>query len=188
MLTGAQYKETLDDGRATYFEGERVKDLVGHPILGKAVDRVAYGYDFLAERSANGESPIMGVPTSPEELRSKTELVHHAGMMAHVTYTSIMTLATASSRMADSNGEGVERMNAFVEEAKRKDLRITQCITDAKGDRSRPPGKQDDPDAHVRGCRPPKRRCDHPRRQTPHHRRLSGPRADDNPHQGDESR
>ena len=150
MLTGAQYKETLDDGRATYFEGERVKDLVGHPLLGKAVDRVADGYDFLAERSSDGQSPIMGVPTSAEELRSKTELVHQAGMMAHVTYTSIMTLATASSRMADSNAEGIERMNAFVEEAKRKDIRITQCITDAKGDRSRPPGKQDDPDAYVR--------------------------------------
>ena len=41
----------------------------------------------------------MGVPTSAEELRAKVELVHHAGMMAHVTYTSIMTLATAAGRI-----------------------------------------------------------------------------------------
>ena len=34
MLTGAQYKESLDDGRKTYFEGERIDDLVGHPLLG----------------------------------------------------------------------------------------------------------------------------------------------------------
>ena len=34
--------------------------------------------------------------------------------------------------------------------AQRKDVRIIECITDAKGDRSRPPGKQDDPDAYTR--------------------------------------
>ena len=34
--------------------------------------------------------------------------------------------------------------------AQRKDVRIVECITDAKGDRSRPPGKQDDPDAYTR--------------------------------------
>ncbi len=31
MLTGAQYLQSLDDGRATYFEGERVHDLPSHP-------------------------------------------------------------------------------------------------------------------------------------------------------------
>ena len=34
MLTGEQYKDSLNDGRATYFEGRRVEDLPGHPILG----------------------------------------------------------------------------------------------------------------------------------------------------------
>jgi 4-hydroxybutyryl-CoA dehydratase / vinylacetyl-CoA-Delta-isomerase len=41
-------------------------------------------------------------------------------------------------------------MNAYIDEAQRDDIRITQCITDAKGDRSRPPAKQDDLDAYVR--------------------------------------
>ena len=130
MLTGAQYKDTLNDGRATFFEGGRIDDLPGHPILGKAVDKVAEGYDWLAQRAVDGESPIMGVPSSPEELRQKVEVVHHAGMMAHVTYTSLMTLATASGRMADTNPEGVERMNAFVEEAKRRD-RLRQPLRGA---------------------------------------------------------
>jgi aromatic ring hydroxylase len=34
VLTGEQYKDSLDDGRATFFEGERVKDLPGHRLLG----------------------------------------------------------------------------------------------------------------------------------------------------------
>ena len=33
MMTGEQYLASLDDGRATYFEGEQITDLVNHPIL-----------------------------------------------------------------------------------------------------------------------------------------------------------
>jgi 4-hydroxybutyryl-CoA dehydratase / vinylacetyl-CoA-Delta-isomerase len=150
MLTGAQYKDSLSDGRATYFEGGIVDDLPGHPILGSAVDAVARGYDWLLSQSTDGISPVMGVPRSAEELRAKNDVVHHAGMMAHVTYTSLMTLATAAGKMADTAPEGVERMQAFIEDAGKRDVRITQCITDAKGDRSLPPGKQHDPDSYVR--------------------------------------
>src|SRR5262249_59284954 len=39
-----------------------------------------------------------------------------------------------------SNGQG----------AKPGDMQIVECITEAKGDGSRPPGKQDDPDAYTR--------------------------------------
>jgi len=150
MMTGAEYTTTLCDGRATYFEGERVNDMVAHPILGIAVQKVADGYDWLHERAVDGVSPLAGVPSTPDELRDKVNVVHHAGMMAHVTYTSIMTLATAAGRISDAAPQYVEQIHAFIDEAHRRDIRITQCITDAKGNRSRPPGKQDDPDAYVR--------------------------------------
>src|SRR5204863_4968942 len=44
----------------------------------------------------------------------------------------------------------VEQIQPFIDDAQRRDVRITQCITDAKGDRSRHPGRQADPDAYVR--------------------------------------
>ena len=50
-----------------------------------------------------------------------------------------------------------DRIMAYVEEMQRKDLRITQCITDATGDRSLPPGKRSDPDSY---CRVVERRAD----------------------------
>lgn len=149
MMTGEAYKASLFDGRATFFEGKRVDDLPAHPILGPAVDRVAYGYDWLLTQAVDGTSPITGVPTTPEELRAKTEVVHQAGMMAHVTYTSIMTLATVAGKLATTAPQYIERINAYIEQAQASDIRVTQCITDAKGDRSRPPGKQDDADAYV---------------------------------------
>lgn len=149
MLTGEQYKASLFDGRETFFEGKRVDDLPAHPLLGPPVQRVADDYDWLLDQAVDGHSPISGVPTTQDELRQKVELVHHAGMMAHVTYTSIMTLATVAGRIKDTAPQYIERINGFIEDAQKRDIRITQCITDAKGDRSRPPSRQDDPDAYV---------------------------------------
>lgn len=149
MMTGEEYKASLFDGRATYFEGKRVDDLPNHPVLGPPVQGVARGYDWLLTQAVDGHSPISGVPTNADELREKVDLVHHAGMMAHVTYTSIMTLATAAGRLAETGDQYIERIQGFIEDAQKRDIRVTQCITDAKGDRSRPPAKQSDPDAYV---------------------------------------
>ena len=150
MLTGTEYQKSLDDGRLTYFGGERVTDLQAHPILGVVVQNVADGYDWLQATAKDGKSPLAGIPHSANDLREKVNLVHRAGMMAHVTYTSLMTLTTAANRIADSVPEYAERIQRLVAECQEKDLRITQCVTDAKGDRSLSPSKQDDPDAYVR--------------------------------------
>jgi 4-hydroxybutyryl-CoA dehydratase/vinylacetyl-CoA-Delta-isomerase len=149
MKTGAQYRESLRDGRHTYFEGERIDDLPGHPLLGQTVDFTAAGYDKYYDPSPTATSALLAVPRSSDDLRELIPKLHDAGMMAHVTSTSIQTLKTAGGRMLQAMPEAVERMNAYIEEAQRNDIRITQCITDAKGDRSRPPAKQDDLDAYV---------------------------------------
>jgi len=150
MMTGNEYKASLDDGRATYFGGEQVHDLPAHPQLGVAVQNCADGYDWMIEHSVDGKSPLSGVPTTPEQLREKVDLVHQSGMMSHVTYTSIMTLATVAGRMQDTTPQYIEGIHQYMDEAQNADIRITQCITDAKGDRSKAPKDQRDPDAYVR--------------------------------------
>ena len=95
MLTGAQYEQSLDDGRRTYFEGERVEDLVGHPILGQTVAFTAKAYDRYYDPAPDAVSPLLAVPGSADDLRALIPLLHDAGMMAHVTSTSIQ-LAVAS--------------------------------------------------------------------------------------------
>ena len=150
MMTGAEYKQSLNDGRATYFEGKKIEDLPEHPILGTAVEAVATVYDRFYDPAPGARSPLMHVPMSVEELRESVPMLNAAGMMAHVTHTSIMTLITAAGRIQGTRPEYIERIQAYVEEVQDKDLRITQCITDAKGDRSRPPKQQDDPDVYTR--------------------------------------
>ena len=62
-----------------------------------------------------------------------------------MTYASLMTLTTAASRLPKSAPKYVDRMNAFVGDAQRRDLRVTQCRLQAKGDRSLSLSNQDDP-------------------------------------------
>ncbi len=149
MKTGNEYRDSLNDGRLTYFEGERIEDLPGHPLLGQTVDFTAVGYDKYYDPAPDATSPLLGVPQSADDLSDLIPMLHDAGMMAHVTSTSIQTLKTAAGRMEGVKPEYIERMSLYIEHAQREDVRITQCITDAKGDRSRPPGKQDDPDSYV---------------------------------------
>ena len=54
MMTGEQYKKSLNDNRETYFEGERIRDLVTHPLLGECVGRIARGYDQFYSRTRRG--------------------------------------------------------------------------------------------------------------------------------------
>ncbi len=149
MMTGDAYRASLADGRATYFEGERVDDLLSHDLMASAVDLVAACYDRFHDPDPKARSPLMVIPRSAEELKSRIPILHDADLVAHVTYQSIMTLITAAGRMPDLPHYG-ERIRAFVDDVQARDLRVTECITDGKGDRSLPPGQQPDPDAYTR--------------------------------------
>lgn len=150
MMTGDEYRASLNDGRETFFEGKQIDDLPGHPILGQTVDSAAAGYDRFYDPAEGAIGVFMAVPTSAAELREQVELHETVDLLTHVTYASIMTLLTAADRIEAELPENAQRIRAYVKEAQRKDLRLTECITDAKGDRSRRPGNQDDPDAYVR--------------------------------------
>ena len=150
MMTGEEYRVSLDDGRETIFEGEHVNNVATHPILSITVDSAAAGYDRFYKPEAGAVGDFMVVPGSAEDLREQVELHETVDLLTHVTYASCMTLLTAADRLADALPENAARIRAYVQEVQAKDLRITQCITDSKGDRSRRPSNQDDPDQYVR--------------------------------------
>jgi 4-hydroxybutyryl-CoA dehydratase/vinylacetyl-CoA-Delta-isomerase len=149
MKTGAEYRASLRDGRATYFEGKRVDDLEGDPVLGPTVHEVAASYDRFHSPEPGATSPLMTVARSAEDLRARIPVLHQADLVSNVTYQSIMTLMTAAARMGDCPTY-VQRIGAYVDRAQQEDIRIVECITDAKGDRSLPPARQHDPDLYVR--------------------------------------
>ncbi|MGI9327393.1 MAG: 4-hydroxyphenylacetate 3-hydroxylase N-terminal domain-containing protein [Pseudomonadales bacterium] len=150
MMTAQQYRESLDDGRETFFEGERVDNVCTHPLLGMTVETAAKGYERFYNPAPDAIGEFMKVPCSAAQLREQVELHESVDLLTHVTYASIMTLLTAADRIEAQLPENAARIRAWVSDAQQRDVRITQCITDAKGDRSRRPGNQDDPDAYVR--------------------------------------
>lgn len=150
MMTGDEYRASLNDGRETFFEGRQIDDVSKDPILGITVDSAAVGYDRFYDPAPGAIGAFMKVPSSKEELREQVELHESVDLLTHVTYASIMTLLTAADRIESALPDNAARIRAWVEDAQKRDVRITQCITDAKGDRSRRPGNQDDPDQFVR--------------------------------------
>ena len=157
MLTGQQYKDSLKDGRKVYFEGLLIEDLETEPALGVPLQAIADGYDKYYSAGPDAVNPLTIAPRSPEELRARVPVITEMDLLLNVTYQSLMTLLVAAGRLADHAPEFVPRIKAYVEDARRRDIRVTECITDAKGDRSLGPARQSDPDAYVRVV---DRRCD----------------------------
>lgn len=156
MLTGRQYKESLKDGRKVYFEGRLIEDFGSEPALAIPLQAIADGYDKYYSAEPGAVNPLTIAPRSAEELRDRIPVITEMDLLLNVTYQSLMTLLVAAGRLEDHAPEFIPRIKAYVEDARRRDIRITECITDAKGDRSLAPAKQSDPDAYVRvvGRRP----------------------------------
>lgn len=149
MITGEQYRDSIADGRRTYIEGRRIEDLAGDPATRVAVEAVAHGYDAFYEPGQEARNPLLTPPRSKEQLREIVGLLRGVDMLAHTTFTSVMTLLTVAPMLAKEQPEMAERIYRHCEQVRRQDLRVTECITDSKGHRALPPGKQEDHDAYV---------------------------------------
>ncbi len=149
MLTGEQYLSSLDDGRLTYFEGHQVKDMLAEPAFEVPARAIAAGYDRCYDPTPGATNPLVVAPRSAHELRERADTIHTMDLALNVTYQSLMTLLTAAPRLKGVDPIYKDRLQAYVDDAITADVRIAECITDAKGNRSLAPGRQDDPDAYV---------------------------------------
>jgi 4-hydroxybutyryl-CoA dehydratase/vinylacetyl-CoA-Delta-isomerase len=146
-MDGKGYIASLNDGRRVYSQGELVADVGSHPLFSPFVARVAQTYDHFT-RDPTARAAFMTPPTSVEAMRAQAAM--HVDGLSHATYTSLMTLLTAADRIGEARPQTRAAVEAYVAEAQASDLRIVECITDAKGDRARPPALQDDKDAYLR--------------------------------------
>src|SRR5262249_25853876 len=115
-----------------------------------AVDYVAAGYDRFFKDDPDARNPLLQAPTSGAGLRRIVELLRGIDALAHTTFTSTMTLLTLLPQLRSAYPELAARVQRHVDLVASRDLRVTECITDAKGHRQLPPSKQADPDAYLR--------------------------------------
>jgi 4-hydroxybutyryl-CoA dehydratase/vinylacetyl-CoA-Delta-isomerase len=147
MLSGGQFRDSLDDGRRVYFEGRLIENVAKEPIFAAGVDWVARGYDAFYSDDPDATHPLATGPRTVEDLHAAAALLSRVDVPTSTTHICLMTLLTAAPQVG---GVFAERIYAYYEECRRRDVRIAECITDAKGDRTVAPGTQADPDSYVR--------------------------------------
>ena len=147
MLTGERYRASLRDGREVYYDGERV-EVADHPIFERAIKIAADSYDRYYKPEPGAISDYLQTPSTIEEMRDRADL--KAEQLTSGSYVSLMTLLTAADRIESVRPQGSAAIRDYVREMQVADLRLVECITDAKGDRAKRPGQQEDPDAYLR--------------------------------------
>ncbi|ODU04515.1 MAG: 4-hydroxyphenylacetate 3-hydroxylase [Pseudonocardia sp. SCN 72-86] len=147
MRTGADYLAAIDDGRLTYFRGKRIHRIQDDPTLLALAHNTAREYDRFHSPEPGAINPLLVAPRSPAELRERATVVVTIEETLLATYLALMSMKSAAARLPEPFAE---RARAYVDDAVARDIRIAQCISDSKGNRSLPPLAQPDPDAYLR--------------------------------------
>lgn len=149
MMTGRQYLASLRDGRVVYLDGERIDDVTAHPGLGASAQIVADTYDRLHSAEPGAVNPALTIPRTVDDLRARCDLLVRNDVALSLSAVA-MALLTAGPELGESDSSAPKRIRAWFDDCATRDVRVAELITDAKGDRTVSPSKQEDPDLYVR--------------------------------------
>jgi len=167
IRSGAEYIESLRNRKlAVYLFGELVAEPVDHPIIRPSINAVAETYDLALRNPAlaAAHSPYTGGPvnrflhiaTSPEDLVMQNKMQRRLGQLTGTCFQRCVGMdafnALHSVTFDIDRARGTayhQRLRDFIAFAQRQNLVIGGAMTDVKGDRSKPPHEQADPDLFV---------------------------------------
>jgi aromatic ring hydroxylase len=162
LRTADEYCESLRDERVLWYRGARVPDVTTDPELAIAVEHNSV--DFVVSHAPEHRDlavtvdPTTGeeysthyrIPRSTDDLLDRMRLVElgsslGGGLLSvkDVGSDALFGLQTVLE------GEELARLMAFYHHCRAGDLAVAVAQTDVKGDRSKAPHEQDDPDLHV---------------------------------------
>jgi 4-hydroxybutyryl-CoA dehydratase/vinylacetyl-CoA-Delta-isomerase len=166
LRTREQFLNGLRDDREVYYRGQRVKIVPDHPELGAAARHAAIDFQ-LAEDSTFRElavhqegnekfSAYYRIPRDSTDLLARCKLIEvgtaHGGtlvlLIKEIGTDALFALKRVLARSKDAQGLG--RLDAFYRDCRNRDLALAVAQTDVKGDRSKRPSEQPDPDLYVR--------------------------------------
>ena len=170
LMTGSQYEESLRKrDLVVYLFGERIGNVVDHPLIRPSMNAVALTYD-LAHRPEHAEimtaaSHLTGrrinrfthIHQSTDDLVKKSKMGRLLGSLTGCCFQrcvgmdalnalSITTHDLDTRRKTDYH----RRFLKFLEYVQENDLTCDGAMTDPKGDRSLAPHAQADPDLYLR--------------------------------------
>jgi 4-hydroxybutyryl-CoA dehydratase / vinylacetyl-CoA-Delta-isomerase len=167
IRSGADYIESLRGrGLKVFLFGEQVPEPVDHPMIRPSINSVAATYDLaLAEPAvATAESSLSGrrvnrflhVTESVEDVVRQNKMQRKLGQITGTCFQrcvgmdAINSLYSVSFEIDRAHGTTYhERLKRFIRMAQEQNLVIGGAMTDPKGDRSKGPSEQEDPDVFV---------------------------------------
>ena len=172
LMTAAQYRESLNDGRIVYYKGKKIDNVCEHPHLAACVNTVAVDYEMahdpkykdLAlvydEELQENISRYNHIPKNGQDLLKHLDLIIKATELgqgyiplAHdIGADAMNAIAITARTMGDAGKEYATRIEKYRTYLKKTDKCVVAGVTDAKGDRHLRPSDpgQAHPDFHVR--------------------------------------
>jgi len=167
IRTGKEYIDSLRDRDLNvYLFGERIAEPVDHPIIRPSINAVAETYD-LAESNpelATAISPFTGgrinrflhIAESPEDLVLQNKMQRRLGQLTGTCFQRCVgmdafnALFSVTYEIDEQHGSDYhQRFKSFITKAQTAGYVIGGAMTDVKGDRSKAPHQQSDPDLYV---------------------------------------
>jgi 4-hydroxybutyryl-CoA dehydratase / vinylacetyl-CoA-Delta-isomerase len=169
LRTGADYVDSLR-GRPlrVHYLGDRIDDIVDHPVVRPSINAVARTYDLAVEHPdlATAYSSISGrrvnrflhVAESTEDVVLQNKMQRRLGQDTGTCFQRCVGMDAFNSLYSVTHecdaARGTryhERLRSFLRYCQESNLVVGGAMTDPKGDRSKPPSAQHDPDlfTHV---------------------------------------
>ncbi len=167
ICSGADYVESLRGRKLNVFLlGERVDEPVDHPIIRPSINAVAATYDLgvddpdlaTAQSAISGErvNRFLHVTESAADVVAQNRMQRKLGQITGTCFQRCVGMDAVNSLFtvthaidADHGTSYHQRFLAFLAEVQRQNLVLGGAMTDVKGDRSKGPSQQSDPDLFV---------------------------------------
>ncbi|MBN1615173.1 MAG: 4-hydroxyphenylacetate 3-hydroxylase family protein [Deltaproteobacteria bacterium] len=170
MMMGSQYEESLRKLDLTvYLFGERVLNVVDHPMIRPSMNAVALTYDLahLPEYAEimTATSHLTGrainrfthIHQSAEDLVKKSKMGRLLGSLTGCCFQRCVGMDALNALSITTHDIDARlgtdynrRFLKYLEYVQERDLTCDGAMTDPKGDRSLPPHAQADPDLYLR--------------------------------------
>lgn len=171
IRTGEEYIESLRGRNVeAYLLGERIHEPVDHPVIRSSVNALAMTYDLAVAdpELATAYSDLIDarvnrflhIVKSPDDLVKKSRMQRRLGQLTGTCFQrcvgldAVSVLHSITYDIDQKHGtEYHQRYLDFMRHAQRNNIVIAGGMTDPKGDRSKRPHEQADPDLflHVTG-------------------------------------
>jgi len=166
IMTAKQYLTSLKKVKPTvYIHGKLVKDLYNHPMVKPSLNSMMLTYTISQKKQWQNKSELLGgekisLWTHPyftkEDLHKKVDLERTLGRMTGscfqrcVGMDMISAMWSATYDVDQTKGTKYhERFKNWLKLVQKNDWAVAGAMTDVKGDRSKRPTEQADPDYFV---------------------------------------